>query len=139
MNNKSFYYFYQCSKCVYFFGGGDILFIYLFIYHFYLFYFCCGKIHITIFTILTIFKWHSYYCATITTTHLQNSFDFEKMKLNTLNNNSTLSSLPPSPGNHHSTSCLYDFDFSKPGMCISFNKYSRVLICVMLICAQYST
>lgn len=69
------------------------------------------------FIIWTIFKGtvqgyqvHSHCCAAITTTHLQNSFIWQTWNSVPLNTNSS-SPAPPVPGTHHSTLCLYDFDY----------------------------
>lgn len=75
-----------------------------------------GKIYIK-FTTLTIFKcavqWHlvSSHCySTIITIHLQNYFHPTKLK--PINSNSPRP-LPSVPGKHHSTLCLYEFDYSR--------------------------
>lgn len=67
---------------------------------------------------------HLYCCTTITTIHLQNSFHLTKLKLCPVNNNSSFSP-PRSLGNHHSTFCLYEFDYSG-------NLISEIIQCLSL-------
>ena len=54
---------------------------------------------------------HSYYCATIASIHRQYFSAFQTESLYPLNTSSC--HLPaPAPQNHHSTFCLYEFDYS---------------------------